>query len=625
VKHLKVCKLDLKRFEKLVGLTSKMLASCDTAEQMITRFADKFYGKEKDRNLAKIQARTFLKALFGGIDIVFKNGPEFAVCRMLSEHYQKTSCNGKEQPKKQCCKSFNDSKTENIIEVEIIEKKESTDFSTRLHEPNDKDIDNHPMWTRRLEQYLVGPTLGVGGTSKVKLAFDPKRRTKVALKIVKPKYSRSAEKEIDILKKLNHKNIVKVYDCFSNVLWEGEKTTVFAIEYANQGELIEYLMYTSKFEDDLARWFFNSLTEGIEYCHSEKIIHRDLKHDNCLLGDDFVLKITDFGFATYYEGKMMKTPIGTAQYAAPEILKGKEYTESVDIFSMGVMLFIALAGSQPFRKASVKDRWFKMIHSGKWQKFFEYHERSHKFSGEQKILIKGLLEPNPENRWTLDEVKRCSWYNGKKISQEEVARRLKLRKKIVDETKFKAMKSGAKSTRKAVDLFSTRLPDVYFQPASCLSFVTYEKAEWVLEHIANVIVNLKGTFKEEREKFKLKFNVSKLVYTGRYSDKVTKKKEYEKVQICASVQMWTYPGQKKALDERHKILTGIADYRKSVTNGAKTPTLDNVPPVKTIAVFRAEGGGRSRYLFPQVYTDILLALPADLISSNDVDDNINDA
>lgn len=89
--------------------------------------------------------------------------------------------------------------------------------------------------------------------------------------------------------------------------------------------------------------------------------------------------------------------------------------------------------------------------------------------------------------------------------------------------------------------------------------------------------------------------------------------------------MWTYPGQKKALDDRHKILTAIAKNRESVTDCAKTPTVENVPPIKTIAVFRAEGSGQSRYLFPPIYTDILLALPADVISRNDVDDNVNEA
>merc|ERR1719233_2616338 len=100
---------------------------------------------------------------------------------------------------------------------------------------------------------------------------------------------------------------------------------VLAIEYARNGDLIDYVVYTPRFDDKLARWFFSSLVEGVEYCHSKNVIHRDLKLDNCLLSKDFVLKISDFGFATYYDRDLMVTPIGTAQYAAPEILEGKKY------------------------------------------------------------------------------------------------------------------------------------------------------------------------------------------------------------------------------------------------------------------------------------------------------------
>merc|ERR550534_1938324 len=211
----------------------------------------------------------------------------------------------------------------------------------------------------------------------------------------------------------------------------------------------------------------------------------------------------------------MKTAIGTAQYAAPEILRGKKYTEAVDIFSMGVMLFIALAGSQPWRKASSKsDRWFKMDYAGDWKKFFDYHKRSHKFSDEQKSIVMGLLEPDPKKRWTLEEIKECEWFNGKKISQNEAALLLQERKRVVDQKKFRAMRPGVKVERRAVDMFSRMLPMVYFQPPPPLSFVTSKKAEWVLNDIAKVINSFKGKVTEEREKYMLKFQLTKRIDSG---------------------------------------------------------------------------------------------------------------
>jgi len=471
----------------------------------------------------------------------------------------------------------------------------------------------------------VGPTLGVGGTAKVKLAYNPETQTKVALKILKPKYADSAQKEINILKKLSHKNVVQVYDCFSNVRWDNTTTTVFAIEYASQGELIEYLMYTSKFEDDLARWFFVSLTEGIEYCHAQNIVHRDLKHDNCLLGENFVLKITDFGFATHYTDELMKTAIGTAQYAAPEVLRGKKYTDAVDIFSMGVMLFIALAGSQPWKKASAKnDRWYKLVHAGDWKKFFDYHQRSHKFTKEQKTIIKGLLEPKAGDRWTLEKIKRCQWFNGKRISQSEVASRLQKRKRTVDEKKFKAMQSRNKQTRRntenpeAEELFSKRLPYTYFQPPPSLSFVTSKRAEWVLEDIVDAIEALKGSVSQyDRERYKVSFEVTKNIDSGS-NNKETREKLYEKVQISASVQMWSHPGQGYAMEERDKIISSME--QKEMTDEDMEAIKKKLPDIKSIAVFRAEGGDQTKYLFPGVYSDILMSLPADVISRNEMDD-----
>merc|ERR1719193_1245096 len=109
----------------------------------------------------------------------------------------------------------------NVIIVENLDTKKgkSINFNAHLHETSKEKMATHPMWTRKLDKYLVGPTLGVGGTAKVKLAWDTEKNRNVALKILQPKYAASADREIEILKELNHKNIVRVYDCYDNVMW----------------------------------------------------------------------------------------------------------------------------------------------------------------------------------------------------------------------------------------------------------------------------------------------------------------------------------------------------------------------------------------------------------------------
>jgi len=628
LKHLIQCQLDEKRYQKLTKVLNSLKAKSSGADELLDLFARKCYGAEPDRQLAKLQAQTFLEALFGNVESIMDYGPEGAIKLILSDYRRHESDNGKSSRK-----------PSKPIYVVRLKKGKSPKFCGQLHDfVDDAKIADHPMWTKKLSNYLIGPILGVGGTAEVKLGYDAVTKKEVALKIMKPKFAYSAAQEINILKKLNHKNIIRVYDCYDNViLTDCRKTTVFAIEYANQGELIEYLMYTSKFENDLARWFFQSLTEGMEYCHSMNVIHRDLKHDNCLLGENFVVKITDFGFATHYykeKGTLMKTAIGTTQYAAPEVLAGKRYNEKVDIFSMGVMLFICLAGSQPWRKADPNsDRWYRMVHANKWDKFFAYHTRSHKFTEDQKTILKGILAPEADNRWSINEIKRCMWYKGK-LSQNEVEMRLKKRKMKVDETKFRAMTPGDNEVRRAFDIFSSRLPLVYFRPPSPLSFVTDKKAEWVLEDISNVIISLKGVItKDEPEKFKLSFFVKKFVDTGFKDQK--KKKIFDKVRIDASVQMWTMPGQGEALSERDKETAALLASNDNATivgaekisisqssdkesNSAKIAK--KIPKIKSYAIFMAECSGEPRLLFPDVYSDILTRLPAGTISKEYLQD-----
>merc|ERR1719192_2782538 len=201
------------------------------------------------------------------------------------------------------------------------------------------------------------------------------------------------------------------------------------------------MMYTGKFEAPLARWFFEKLVAGVSYCHNEKIVHRDLKHDNCLLDENFQLKITDFGFARIYDKAnkdQMRTAIGTAQYAAPEILSRKEYDEKVDIFSLGVMLFITLSGSQPWRKADKNgDKWYQMW-IVKREKFWNYHaERNQvEFSKDAKSLLEGMLAHRPKDRFSMKEVKSSPWLNdGKKCTNSQAADLLKERKLTVDSKK----------------------------------------------------------------------------------------------------------------------------------------------------------------------------------------------
>merc|ERR1711920_919870 len=122
---------------------------------------------------------------------------------------------------------------------------------------------------------------------------------------------------------------------------------------------------------------------------------------------------------------------------------------------------------------------------------------------------------------------------------------------------------------------------------------------------------------------KLNFEVSKSVDTGS-NDKETREKLSEKVRVCASVQMWTHPGQKYAMEEREKIISAMED-QKDMTEEAKEAIIKKLPAIKSIAIFRAEGGDQTKLLFPGIYADILTRLPADIISRNEMDELVGGA
>jgi len=209
------------------------------------------------------------------------------------------------------------------------------------------------------------------------------------------------------------------------------------LELATKGELFDFFMHTGRFEPRLARWFFKQMIDGMEYCHSKKIAHRDLKPENLLMGDGFNVKLVDFGFARFFrddKGKdvMMKTALGTPGYAAPEILQRKAYDYTVDIFSLGVILFICIAGFPPFQEAKMSDWWFDKIIKKKYELFWKAHERVLKFTDDAKDILLGMLAAAPGDRYTWKKLRNHKWTQGETLTQAQAATTLMNLKKVVD-------------------------------------------------------------------------------------------------------------------------------------------------------------------------------------------------
>jgi BR serine/threonine kinase len=170
--------------------------------------------------------------------------------------------------------------------------------------------------------YRLEKTLGKGQTGLVKLGVHHKTGKKVAIKIVnREKLNESVlmkvEREITIMKLIEHPNVLRLYDVYEN-----KKYLYLILEHVSGGELFDYLVKKSRLTIKEARKFFRQIISALDFCHSHLICHRDLKPENLLLDDKLNIKIADFGMASLQvEGSMLETSCGSPHYACPEVIK----------------------------------------------------------------------------------------------------------------------------------------------------------------------------------------------------------------------------------------------------------------------------------------------------------------
>eukprot|EP00826_Nyctotherus_ovalis_P030707 TRINITY_DN2451_c0_g1_i10.p1 TRINITY_DN2451_c0_g1~~TRINITY_DN2451_c0_g1_i10.p1 ORF type:complete len:468 (-),score=156.94 TRINITY_DN2451_c0_g1_i10:465-1868(-) len=209
------------------------------------------------------------------------------------------------------------------------------------------------------DYYELGAPLGRGKFGIVRLATHKQSGTKVAVKVIKKAKLTVedldlAKREIEILKVCQHPNIIQLFDSFEN-----PEYIYIVIELLPGGDLYEYLDKRNfRVSENRARDITHSLATALYYLHSYGIVHRDIKLDNILMtdnSDQSEAKLVDFGLSKMIGPKESCTePFGTFGYAAPEVLRGKPYDKAIDIWSLGVVLYILLTGRAPFEEGSEK-------------------------------------------------------------------------------------------------------------------------------------------------------------------------------------------------------------------------------------------------------------------------------
>jgi len=258
--------------------------------------------------------------------------------------------------------------------------------------------------SHNIADYNLGVTLGKGTFGKVKLATHNLSGEKVAVKILeKDKIKdmsdiKRVNREISILKSINHPHIVKLYEII-----ETQKEIYMVIEYAERGELFDYIVKSKRLSEPEARIFFDQILLGVDYLHKLNIVHRDLKPENLLLDRNNSIKIVDFGLSNKYEnGQLLNTACGSPCYAAPEMIAGKRYHGStVDIWSCGVVLFAMLCGYLPFENNNTLALYKKILHAD--------YTVLDCISSEAKDLLQNILRTDPKVRYTISDIRKHKW------------------------------------------------------------------------------------------------------------------------------------------------------------------------------------------------------------------------
>eukprot|EP00080_Pristionchus_pacificus_P024003 PDM84023.1 kin-29 [Pristionchus pacificus] len=254
---------------------------------------------------------------------------------------------------------------------------------------------------------IVGKAIGKGNFATVYLATHEVAKTKVAIKAIdtsqiEPENLLKVEREISIMKMIDHPHIVKMYEArithtYSQVM-RTEQYLYIVTELCRGGELFETLVERGRItENDAKRWFHQACS-AVLYCHERGIVHRDLKAENILLDKNGDVKIIDFGFANLFKpGDLLNTWCGSPPYAAPELLMGNEYDGSkADVWSLGVLLYILVTGGFPFPGDSV-DKLKRSILSGQLRIPFWV-------SVECSDLLRKMLVVVPEARISLARI-----------------------------------------------------------------------------------------------------------------------------------------------------------------------------------------------------------------------------
>lgn len=243
--------------------------------------------------------------------------------------------------------------------------------------------------------FVLGRPLGFGTTSRVHLAIHSVTKSAAAVKIIRKRPSldlRKLQREISILRLLNHRYITRLYDVF-----ESKNHIYMVMELVDGGELFDHIIQQKRLRRYDALRVFRQVAEATSYFHRHGIAHRDIKPENILVHSSGDIKIADFGFAIARRDASLRTSCGSPHYACPEVCSSSSYDGTkADSWSLGVLLFVLITGDFPFNDQNY-GALFHRIQTGKYM-IPSYVDQ------DIADLITRLLTVDPDQRLTVDGI-----------------------------------------------------------------------------------------------------------------------------------------------------------------------------------------------------------------------------
>ncbi|KAJ3425513.1 aurora a [Anaeramoeba flamelloides] len=309
-----------------------------------------------------------------------------------------------QKPLKKKSKTINKKKQTKSLNKRSIKKNTLTNCNKNVKKITRKTplsiLDQKTQWSK--SDLIVGRALGKGQFGNVYLAKEKKSKEFVALKVLFKNKLREIDaehqlkREVEVQSQLKHKNVLGMYGHYQDNV-----RVYLVLEYAGGGELFKQLCKVKRFEEPLAANYIASLASALSYCHSKNVIHRDIKPENILIGKNGELKIADFGWSVLAEEARRTTFCGTLDYLSPEMIDGDGYGQTIDVWSVGILLYEFLVGKPPF-EARGTSQTYKNIQNAQLR-------IPNYVSHGAKDLIKKLLKKDPEKRLNLHQVLKHKW------------------------------------------------------------------------------------------------------------------------------------------------------------------------------------------------------------------------